>query len=270
MKLEGNVAIVTGGARGMGRSHCLALAKEGADIVTCDISEKNCSTNSPPIERNRQLDRTVIEVKSLGRKCFGKIADISREDQVKALVEKTVEEFGRVDILVNNAAVDFLYGPCQEVSEEDWNIMMDVNLKGPWLCCKHVIPYMIREGKGKIINISSVCGLSGLANTVPYSCSKHGVIGLTRSLAAELAPNKINVNAVCPGPVDTPMLAESCELAGITKKEIEEASIFPTLFGRVWRPEDISNAVVWLASEESCFLTGHAIPADGGWIGPLP
>jgi len=254
----------------MGRSHCLALAREGADIVTCDICKKDAFAVGYSLGTNEELDETVEKVETLGRKAVGLIADISKADEVKSVVEKTIDEFGRVDILVNNAAVDFLYGPCHEVADEDWDIMLDINLKGTWLCCKHVIPHMIKEKSGKIINISSVCGLTGLANTVPYSCSKHGVIGLTRALAAELGPYKINVNAVCSGPVDTPMLSESCKIAGITPEEIRERSIFPTLFGQIWQAEDISNVVVWLASEESCFLTGHSLPADGGWIGLIP
>jgi len=263
MKLEGKVAIVTGGARGMGRSHCLALAREGADIVTCDICK------DMPIElslgKKGELDETVEQVNALGGKAIGMVADVSKANEVKAVVDRTIETFGKVDILVNNAAVD-IFGPCHEVSEEDWDVIIDVNLKGSWLFCKYIIPHMLEQESGKIINISSVYGRTGIANMVPYSCSKHGVIGLTRSLAAELAPYKINVNAICPGTVDTPMLSESYKITGITPEEILKS----TLFGKVWRPEDISNAVVWLASEESCFLTGHSLPADGGWIGLIP
>jgi SDR family mycofactocin-dependent oxidoreductase len=268
MKLEGKVAIITGGARGMGRSHCLALAREGAHIVTCDIC-KDYRVDWPLGEKN-ELDETINQVHALGRKAIGLIADISKANEVKAMVEKAIDTFGRVDILVNNAAVDFLYGPCHETSEEDWDLMIEVNLKGTWLCCKYVIPHMINQKSGKIINISSVCGRLGMANTVPYTCSKHGVIGLTRALAAELAPYKVNVNAICPGAVDTPMLSESARMIGITSDEAKEKWMESTLLHELLQPKDISNAVVWLASEDSRFITGHSLPTDGGWIGLIP
>jgi len=268
MKLEGKVAIVTGGARGQGRSHCLSLAREGADIVACDIC-KDLPVDWP-LGKRGELDETVNQVKALGRRAIDLIADISKADEVRAVVDKTIDEFGKVDILVNNAAVDFLYGPCHKVTEEDWDIMLDVNLKGTWLCCKYVIPHMIKQKSGKIINISSVCGLMGMENVVPYTCSKHGVIGLTRALAAELAPYKINVNAICPGAVDTPMLSASAKIIGITPEEAQKMWGESTLLGELWQPQDISNAVVWLASEDSRYLTGHSLPADGGWIGLIP
>jgi len=268
MKLEGKVAIVTGGARGMGRSHCLALAQEGAHIVTCDICR-----DLPvdwPLGTKEELDETVNQINALGGKAIGVIADISKANEVKVVVHKTIGEFGKVDILVNNAAVDFLYGPCHETSEQEWDIMLDINLKGQWLCCKYAIPHMIKQKSGKIINISSVCGFTGLANVVPYTCSKYGVIGLTKALAAELAPYKINVNAICPGAVDTPMLSESARIIGITPEEAQEKWGESTLLHELWQPQDISKAVLWLASEDSHFLTGHSLPADGGWIGLVP
>jgi NAD(P)-dependent dehydrogenase (short-subunit alcohol dehydrogenase family) len=268
MKLEEKVAIVTGGARGMGRSHCLALAREGANIVTCDI----CGTLPVewPLGTKEELDETVSQVNKSGGKAVGLVADISKADEVKAVVDETIGQFGRVDILVNNAAVDFHYGACHEVTEEQWDIMIDVNLKGSWLCCKSVIPHMIKQKSGKIINVSSVCGLTGLANVVPYTCSKFGVIGLTKSLAAELAPYHINVNTICPGAVDTPMLSESAKIIGVTPEEAQEMWGQSTLLNTLWQPQDVSNAVVCLASEDFRFLTGHSLPVDGGWIGLLP
>ena len=185
-------------------------------------------------------------------------------------MEAAVETFGKVDILVNNAAVDFHYGPCHEVTEEQWDIMLDINLKGQWLCCKYVIPHMIKQKSGKIINISSVLGLTGIGNVVPYTCSKFGVIGLTKALAVELAPYHINVNTVCPGAVDTPMLSESAKILGIKPEEAQELWGQSTLLHALWQPRDVSNAVVCLASEEFRFLTGHSIPVAGGWIGLLP
>jgi len=268
MKLEGKVAIVTGGARGMGRSHCLALAQEGAHIITFDIC-KDYPVDWP-LGKKGELEETINQVLALGRRAVGLVADVSKGSEVKAVVDRAINEFGRVDILVNNAAVDFHYGPCHEVSEEDWELMLNVNLKGPWLCCKYVIPQMMKQKSGKIINISSVCGRMGMPNVVPYTCSKHGVIGLTRALAAELAPYKINVNAICPGPVDTPMFSESARIIGVALKDAKEKWVENTVWRELWQPQDISKAVVWLASEDSRFLTGHSLPADGGWIGLLP
>lgn len=259
MKLEGKVAIVTGGARGMGRSHCLALAREGANIVTCDVC-KDMSLVGYTLARNEELDETVDQIKALGRKAIGLIADISKADEVKGVVDRAMDEFGKIDILVNNAGVALIGTPCHEVTEEQWDMVMSVNLKGSWLCCKYVIPHMLNQKRGKIINISSHCGLIGIATIAPYTCAKHGLIGLTRTLSAELAPHGINVNAICPAAVDTPMLSGSFEQIGMTFEEAEKewggSSVVP---GELMPPEDISKLVVWLASEESRFIHGRSI-----------
>jgi len=259
MKLKGKVAIVTGGARGMGRSHCIALAQEGADIVACDICN-DIPLAGYGLGKNEELEETVERVKALGRKAIAVIADVSKADEVKALVDRTIDEFGKVDILVNNAGVALVGRPFHEVTEEQWDMVLNVNLKGAWLCCKYVIPHMINQKSGKIINISSHCGLIGIATIGPYTCAKHGVIGLTRTLAAELAPQGINVNAICPGAVDTPMLSGSFEQLGITFEEAEKewggTSVVP---GELIPPEDISRLVVWLASDDSRFLHGRSI-----------
>ena len=266
MKLEGKVAIVTGGGRGMGRSHCLALAREGADIVACDIC-RDIPLVDYSLARKEELDETVNKVKTLGRKAIGLIADVSKAGEVKTVVDKTIDEFGKVDILVNNAGVVLVATPCPEVTEEQWNTILNITLKGSWLFCKYVIPHMVKQKSGKIINISSVDGLTGRANVVPYICAKHGVIGLTRALAAELAPYRINVNAICPGSIETPMFTEAAKKVGVDPKIfIKDTSLLCELY----QPQDISNAVVWLASEDSRYLTGHSLPAAGGWIGLIP
>jgi SDR family mycofactocin-dependent oxidoreductase len=259
MKLEGKVAMVTGGGRGMGRSHCLALAREGADIVTFDICK-----DLPPIgyslSRNEELDETVGQVKALGRKAISLIADVSKAQEVKGVVDRAIDKFGKIDILVNNAGIALIGTPFHEVTEEQWDMILNVNLKGSWLCCKYVIPHMIKQKRGKIINIASHCGLIGIATIGPYTCAKHGIIGLTRTLAAELAPLGINVNAICPAAVDTPMLSKSFEQIGMTFEEAEKewggASVVPH---ELIPPEDISKVVVWLASEDSRFLHGRSI-----------
>ena len=259
MTLNGKVAFVTGAARGMGRSHCLALAKEGADIVACDIG-KDIPDAEYSLGNNEELEGTVEEVIAAGRKALGLLADISRSDEVKNAVDTAIAEFGKIDILVNNAGIALIGKPFHEVSEEQWDLVLNVNLKGTWLCCKHVVPHMLEQESGKIINISSHCGLFGIATIGPYTCAKHGVIGMTRVLSAELAPHGINVNAVCPGAVDTPMLSKAFEKIGMTFEEAEKewggSSVVP---GELIPPEDISKTVVWLASDDAQYMHGRSI-----------
>lgn len=258
MKLEGKVAIVTGAARGMGRSHCLALAAEGADIVACDIGQ-DLSAVGYPLGKKTQLDETVELVKASGRRAIGVITDVTNADQVKAMVDLTLEQFGQIDILVNNAGVALIGIPVHEVTEEQWDVVMNVNLKGTWLCCKYVIPHMVAQRSGKIINISSHAGLIGIATLGPYACSKHGVLGLTRTLTAELAPYGINVNAICPRAVATPMLEESFKLVGMSHEEAEKEWGGSALSGGVIPPEDISKVVVWLASDDARYVNGRSL-----------
>jgi len=269
MKLEGKVAIVTGGARGMGRAQCLALAQEGANIVTCDIGKDLPFVIS--LGTGSELEETINQVNAIGKKAIGLIADVTKANEVKAVVDKAIDTFGKIDILVNNAGLGGIVAPCHEVTEEQWDMMLNVNLKGVWLFCKYVIPHMIKQKSGKIINISSVGGLCAMpAPVAPYICSKHGVIGLTRALAWELATYKINANAICPGAVDTPMLRKTCERMGIPVEEGLKAWTEPMLFKELISPQDIANAVVWLASEDSRFVTGRSIAIDGGWTGLIP
>ncbi len=262
MRLKGKVAIVTGGARGMGRSHCLTLAREGADIVACDIN-KTSPLVGYKMGGNEELEETVNQVKALRRRSIGLIADITKEDQVKQLVEMAVDEFGKIDILVNNAGIALIGTPTDQVTEAQWDLMMDVNLKGPWFCCKAVIPHMVANKSGKIVNIASHCGIAGFPNVGPYNCAKHGVIGLTRTLAAELAPSGINVNAICPAAVHTPMLEGAFEQAGTTLEEARKKndpfgalSVVP---GELIPPEGISNVVLFLASDDARYLHGRSI-----------
>lgn len=258
MKLRQKVALVTGAARGMGRTHCLALAAEGADIVACDVC-KDLSAVGYPMGKKSELDRTVEEVRALGREAIGIVADVSKEAEVKAMIDRAIDQFGRIDILVNNAGVALIAVPVHEVTEEQWDRVMNVNLKGTWLCCKHVIPHMMKQKSGRIINMSSHAGLVGIATVGPYACSKHGVVGLTRTLAVELAPYGINVNAICPRAVGTPMLTESFKLIGMTHEEAEKEWGGSNLSGGVIPPEDISKVVVWLASDDARFIDGRSL-----------
>lgn len=259
MRLKGKVAIVTGGARGMGRAHCLTLAREGADIVACDINE-NSELIGYSLGRNEELQETIAQVRNLGRKGIGVIADITRADQVRKMVDTALEEFGKIDILVNNAGIAQIGTPTDHVTEEQWDLMMNVNLKGPWLCCREVIPHMVARKSGKIVNISSHCGIVGFGQIAPYNCAKHGVIGLTRTLAAELAPSGINVNAICPAAVDTPLLSGAFEQAGTSVEEARKQPEWPAVVpGELMPPEDVSNVVLFLASDDARSLHGRSI-----------
>ena len=260
-KLEGRVAVITGGARGQGRSHALALAREGADVVVCDIVEQ---MSSVPYDLATQadLDETARLVEDLDRRCVAVKADVSNSDQMREVAEKAMSEFGRIDILLANAGI---CTPEQawEMSDEHWQQTIDTNLTGVWKSCRSVIPHMISgERGGAIVITSSVAGLKGLQGLAHYAASKHGVVGLMRTLAIELAPYNIRVNTVHPTGVATGML-------GIPESVFER---FPLLGAgssnlldvQVLQPEDISDAVLWLVSDDAKYVTGVTLPVDAG------
>lgn len=266
MKFEGKVAIVTGAARGMGYSHCLALAREGADIAAADI----CGNIEGIYELSPDLKEVISEIQKLGRKAIGIECDVRKSDEVKAMAERVLLELGRIDILVNNAGIEAFH-PVQDISEDEWDKVLDVDLKGVFLCCKFVVPQMIKQKSGKIINISSIYGYQAAPLVSHYCAAKFGVVGFTQSLARELAEHNINVNAVGPGFINTKMAdAEApifAPLMGIpTETYYQDAIKQVSLFGREITPQDISNAVVWLASEDSRNVTGQLILVDGGHV----
>jgi len=266
MKFAGKVAVVTGAARGMGYSHCLALAREGADIAAADI----CSNIEGIYELSPDLKEVIGEVQKLGRKAIGIKCDVRESDQVKAMAERVLLELGRIDILVNNAGIEAFH-PVQDILEDEWDKVLDVDLKGVFLCCKYVVPQMIKQKSGKIINISSIYGYQAAPLVSHYCAAKFGVVGFTQSLARELAEHNINVNAVGPGFINTKMAdAEApifAPLMGIpTETYYQDAIKQVSLFGREITPQDISNAVVWLASEDSRNVTGQLILVDGGHV----
>jgi SDR family mycofactocin-dependent oxidoreductase len=263
-KLEEKVAFVTGAARGQGRAHCLTLAGEGADIAVLDIC-RDLDYPHYSLGTRAQLDEVVAEVKKLGRRAIGLVADVREKMDVKSAVEGTLAEFGHIDILVNNAAVAGML-PFWEITEAQWDAMLDTNLKGCWLTAKYVAPHMIAQRSGKIVNISSVAGAKGWANLAHYTAAKHGLIGLTRTMAIELAPYHINVNAVLPGTVASPMLNGLAEELGLTSEDIQTTFLPSHLFQEVIQPQDIADAVLWLVSEQARFVTGAAIPVDAGWL----
>lgn len=244
-RLQGKIALVTGASRGIGRAIAKLFAEEGAKVViNYGRSEREASSLAEEIKKN-------------GGEALLVKADVSQAQEVKEMIKKTLEKFGRVDILVNNAGV-LVQAPFLESTEEMWDTMLDVNLKGSYLCAKEVASLMLKQKSGKIINISSVSGLaqkSALGN-VPYAASKAGVIGLTRSLAVNLGPT-ISVNAICPGLTETDM---SASLPPERRRiPVEEAPL-----QRIGKPEEIAYAALFLASEESNFITGEVITVSGG------
>jgi len=245
-RLDGRVALVTGAGKGLGKAFCLRLAEEGADIVAVTRAD------------TEGLEKTAKEVRSLGREVLAAKVDVSREEDTLSMAAQALERFGRIDVLVNNAA--YYYGVTRkaftEISLEEWDRMMAVNVKGPWLCTRAVFPNMKERGKGKIINLASEVFFTGSQGFAHYVSSKGGVIGLTRALAIELGPYGICVNAVAPGYTDT---EASRTIADVSKYDISR-----TPLKRLERPEDVVGIVAFLASDESDFITGQTVLVDGG------
>lgn len=250
MKLEGKTAIVTGSRRGIGFGIAKAMAHAGAEVVISDIDLKDC-------------ELAVQEIESAGGRGLAVECDVSSREQVENLVKETINAYGKVDILVNNAGIA-RFKPFLEMTEEEWDQTIDINLKGSFLCAQAVARDMVKRNWGRIINISSVaCGQVGIAypNLAHYVASKGGMAGLTEALALELSPMGINVNSIGPGVIGTEM-AKPLEEAGAVDALLE--SRVPK--GRVGTPEDIGHLAVFLASEESDYITGAMIFIDGGWL----
>lgn len=246
MKLQGKVAIVTGAARGIGRAIAIALAKEGADVVAVDIDL--ASANS-----------VAEEVRALGRRALTLRADVSCLSDVQAMVQKVLEEFGRLDILVNNAGI-IRRGSLEDHPDEEWERVMAVNLRGTYYCSREAARIMKRQRSGRIINISSVAGKVGdIASAPSYGPSKGAINALTKSLARELAPYGITVNAVAPHAIETEMSAEWSE-------EKRKSIIAQIPLGRLGKPEEVAAAVVFLASPGAAFITGEILDVNGGYL----
>ena len=244
---KNKVALITGGSFGIGKATAIAFAKKGAKVVVVDWVEDK---------------ETLNAIKSLGGEAIFIKCDVSKTEDVKAMLEKTIATFGRLDYAFNNAGIEGSNAITHECTEENWDKTVGVNLKGIWLCMKNQIPEMLKQGKGVIINCASIAGLVGFLGLPAYVASKHGVIGLTKTSALEYAKLGIRVNAVCPGAIKTPMIDR---ITG-NKKEVEEQFAGMEPIGRLGQPEEVANAVLWLCSDEASFVTGHAMAVDGGWV----
>jgi NAD(P)-dependent dehydrogenase (short-subunit alcohol dehydrogenase family) len=279
--LEGKVALVTGagGKEGLGRAIALRLAQEGADVVVNDIAVNDIVGEKTVAERPGAPDwgglpDVVREIEALGRGALGVLADVSDARQVDGMVSQALGRFGHIDILVNNAGAPAGRDrvPVIELEEQAWDLVQRVNVKGTFLCCRAVARTMIERGQGgKIINMSSVSGKKGVARFAAYCASKFAVRGFTQSLALELAPHRINVNAVCPGLIETERvddMAAALAPAGVSKEAYRQQMIEQvtsgTPWGRIGQPADVAQVAAFLASAQSDYLTGVSITVAGG------
>jgi len=262
--LKNKVAFITGAAHGQGRAAALALAKEGVHIAAFDVA-KQLKYPGYALGSVDELDSLKTQIEKLGIKCITYKGDVRNNDDIATAVKDTLLQFERIDILFNNAGI-CAYGLTHEIAEEEWDTMIDINLKGSWLVAKNIIPAMIRQKSGVIINNSSVAGLRGMNRLSHYAASKWGVIGLTKSWAIELAPYNIRVVSIHPTGVNSPMNDGLATLENSTPLEIAERSA-GNLINVPWvEPEDVANAVVFLASDKCRFVTGSQFVLDAGLL----
>ena len=248
-RLENKVGLVTGAGSGIGRASALAFAREGAKVVVVDTIAGSG-------------EETVTMIRKAGGEASFVRTDVSKANEVQAMVNRTVEIYGRLDSAYNNAGVVVPPRLTPDTREEDWDHVISVNLKGVWLCMKYEIPQMLKQGRGVIVNASSMVGLIGLSKRSAYAASKHGVVGLTKVAALEYANAGIRVNAVCPAVVSTPLVESIIS----TDQEAEDQLMSMIPMGRLGTLEEIAEVVVWLCSEASSFVTGHAMLVDGGAV----
>jgi SDR family mycofactocin-dependent oxidoreductase len=258
------VALVTGAAHGQGRVTALALAREGYDIVALDIAQELAYPGYAQ-GTGDELASLGREVKFVGRDYLAAIADVRDDHAVTAAVRDAVERFGRIDVLFNNAGI-CAYGMAHEITEDAWDTMLDINLKGAWLVARRVIPHMIAAKRGVIVNNSSIAGLRGMARLSHYAASKWGLTGLTKSWAIELAEYGIRVVSIHPTGVDTPLNDGLAAMEGATPQEIAERSAGNLLPVPWIEPEDVAQAVVFLVSEKARYLTGTEFVIDAGLL----
>jgi SDR family mycofactocin-dependent oxidoreductase len=273
-RVEGKVALITGAARGQGRSHAVRLAQEGADIIALDICA-DVETVSQPGPTEADLAETVAQVEALDRRIVSRVADVRDLAALQEVVAAGLSEFGRIDILAANAGIGS-FGSAWELDEAQWQAVIDVNLTGVWKSTKAVIPQMLEQGSGSIVLTSSTAGLAALPNLAHYTAAKHGVVGLMRTLAIELAPHNIRCNSVHPTTVSTPMVHNPDTYAlfmggkqGATREEAIPAFTSLNALPVPWvEAVDISNAVLYLASDEARYVTGTTHVVDAGSLSP--
>jgi NAD(P)-dependent dehydrogenase (short-subunit alcohol dehydrogenase family) len=245
LRFEGKIALVTGAAGGIGRATAMAFAAEGARVVVMDRSRAS-------------LQETVEHMKAAGADVLAEACDVSKSDEVKAAVAHAVETFGRIDCAFNNAGVENKPTPLAEIDIEEWDRILGINLRGTFVCMKYELAQMLKQGGGVIINTSSGAGIRGVAGGSAYAASKHAIIGMTKSAALDYAKSNIRVNAVLPGNIATPMMERFT--GGDIQKAIELEPV-----GRLGKPEEIAEAVLWMCSDLGSFVTGSSIVVDGGW-----
>jgi len=247
LNLKEKVAIVTGARRGIGKAIALKLAKEGARVAVTDIIKKDC-------------EGVVKEIKDLGGQGLALKLDVTNEEEIKEVIKITKEKFGHIDILVNNAGI-FIQKELEKMETLKIDKILDINLRGPILCTKYILPIMKAENYGKIVNIASIAGFVGFNLSSVYCATKGAIITMTKELALELGENKINVNAVAPGIIATNMTKDMLD-----NQEIKSALLSKIPYGRIGKPKDIASAVAFLSSDESEYITGQTIAVDGGWL----
>jgi NAD(P)-dependent dehydrogenase (short-subunit alcohol dehydrogenase family) len=243
----GKVAFVTGAANGIGRAAALAFAREGASVLVADVSEQGSQETARMIEEQ-------------GGRALAVRCDVARADDVRVALDKAVEAFGRLDFAFNNAGVEQAITAAADLTEEEWDRIVRVNLRSVFLCMKYEIPLLLKNGSGVIVNTSSGAGVKGIAGQAAYCAAKHGVVGLTKAAALDYAQSNIRINAVCPGIIETPMMDR---FSGGTP-EGRARVIAQEPVGRMGKPEEIAAAVVWLCSDAAAFVVGHAMVIDGG------
>lgn len=247
MKLQNKVAIITGAASGIGRACALRLAADGASVVVSDVNA----------DGGAETARLIADAGGTARFIA---ADVTQVAPVQALVQGTLDAFGRLDMAVNNAGIGGTLSPTHVLEESQWDLMLNINLKGVWLSMKYEIPAMLANGGGSIVNMASAAGVMGLRNGSAYAASKHGVVGLTRSAALEYATKGLRINAVCPGFVDTQLVEDM----GSGNPRVREGIVSFNPMKRLGTPEEIAAAVLWLCSGDASFVNGHTLSVDGG------
>jgi NAD(P)-dependent dehydrogenase (short-subunit alcohol dehydrogenase family) len=244
-RFSDKVAFVTGAASGIGRATAVAFATEGARVAILDLTED-------------ALAETADAVRNAGTQVLVIACDVSKPEQVEAAIGQVVETFGRLDIAFNNAGVENKAAPVAEIALDEWDRILDINLRGTFVCMKHELAQMVRQGSGVIVNTSSGAGVRGVAGGASYAASKHAIIGLTKSAALDYAKQNIRVNAILPGNIETPMMDR------FTNGDIQKAIDLEPV-GRLGKPEEIADAVLWMSADLGAFVTGAAISVDGGW-----